>query len=213
MALFAHIERFVQDPETYALVMRHMVHGPCGAEINPNSPCMVEGPDGKLVCGKHYPMALHDNTIIRKAQAPLYRRRPLPKHEKHYKESDTKKLYAVDNRWIVPYNKPLLLKMKCHINCEIVGDCNSPKYLCMYATKGSDRVVLSINHMPVARRVEDQSASSPPTTATTRTEENEGRTTENASATTVASGQTTATQAATNSSKRKKKNIDEIQVR
>ena len=37
------------DPELHALVIKHMVHGPCGA-LNPSAPCMKNG-----VCSKNYP--------------------------------------------------------------------------------------------------------------------------------------------------------------
>ena len=37
------------DPELHALVIKHMVHGPCGP-LNPSAPCMKNG-----VCSKRYP--------------------------------------------------------------------------------------------------------------------------------------------------------------
>ncbi|GBP47864.1 hypothetical protein EVAR_43556_1 [Eumeta japonica] len=45
------------DPKLHAVVIKHMIHGPCGL-FNYNSPCMV---DGK--CSKRYPRDLLAETI------------------------------------------------------------------------------------------------------------------------------------------------------
>jgi hypothetical protein len=46
------------EPELYHLVVKYMVHGPCGA-YNLDSPCMV---DGK--CSKSFPKAFRDQTTL-----------------------------------------------------------------------------------------------------------------------------------------------------
>jgi hypothetical protein len=46
------------QPELYHLVVKHMVHGPCGV-LNPNAPCMV---DGK--CSKNFPKAFIEHTTL-----------------------------------------------------------------------------------------------------------------------------------------------------
>ena len=46
------------DPELHALVIKHMVHGPCGA-LNPSAPCMKNG-----VCSKNYPFAFQAVCIL-----------------------------------------------------------------------------------------------------------------------------------------------------
>jgi hypothetical protein len=77
------------QPELYALVKKHMVHGPCGA-YNPNSPCMV---DGK--CSKNFPKPFREATTISEDSYAVYqchndgRTHNVRQHE-------------VDNRWIVP---------------------------------------------------------------------------------------------------------------
>jgi hypothetical protein len=46
------------DSLAYALVVKHMVHGPCGV-LNPNSPCMKNGR-----CSKDYPKPFHGETSV-----------------------------------------------------------------------------------------------------------------------------------------------------
>ena len=50
---------------------------------------------------------------------------------------------VVDNRWVVPYNPFLLLRYNGHINVEHCNDPRAAKYLYLYVTKGSDRVMVS----------------------------------------------------------------------
>lgn len=45
------------DPELFHVVVKNMIHGPCG-ELNMNSPCMI---DGK--CSKRYPRQLTSDTM------------------------------------------------------------------------------------------------------------------------------------------------------
>ena len=46
------------QPRLYALVSRHMVHGPCGA-LNPDCPFMEDG-----LCTKHYPKDWREETAV-----------------------------------------------------------------------------------------------------------------------------------------------------
>ncbi|XP_071681524.1 uncharacterized protein [Lolium perenne] len=56
-------------PVLHALVVKHMVHGPCGA-LKKNCPCMIDGE-----CRFRYPRQFYDATEQGKDSYPIYRRR------------------------------------------------------------------------------------------------------------------------------------------
>ena len=58
-----------RQPQLYAAVAKHMMHGPCGLD-NPNCPCMKDNR-----CSKNYPMQTRDSTIVGDDGFILYRRR------------------------------------------------------------------------------------------------------------------------------------------
>ncbi|GBP04279.1 hypothetical protein EVAR_6503_1 [Eumeta japonica] len=101
------------DPELYNIVVKNMIHGPCGP-LNLNAPCMS---DGK--CTKKYPKPYLNDTKTEDDGYPKYRRRS-PKNG-----GFTAKIrlqgrdeLEIDNQWVLPYN-PLLSKMfQAHINVE-----------------------------------------------------------------------------------------------
>ena len=57
------------DKGLYDIVVKNMIHGPCGA-LNEKSPCMAKGR-----CTKQYPRLLVPNTITSNDGYPQYRRR------------------------------------------------------------------------------------------------------------------------------------------
>ncbi|XP_047962051.1 uncharacterized protein LOC125206878 [Salvia hispanica] len=101
-------------PYYYANVKEFMVHGPCGI-VRKSSPCMANGR-----CTKYFPKRCKDNgRVILKDGVPL------------------------DNRFVVPHNRFLLLKYGGHINVEWCNQSRSIKYLFKYINKGYDRVTTS----------------------------------------------------------------------
>lgn len=51
---------------------------------------------------------------------------------------------AADNRFVVPYNPYLLLKLNCHINLEICSTIKCIKYLYKYVFKGPDMATIKL---------------------------------------------------------------------
>lgn len=90
-------------PVLHKLVVKHMMHGPCGP-LNPKCGCMVD-----KSCRFHYPRQFCDSTQRGKDAYPVYRRR------QDGNEVLVRKVW-LDNRWVIPYNPSLLMRYNCHIN-------------------------------------------------------------------------------------------------
>jgi hypothetical protein len=114
-------------PELQKMVIKHMMHGPCGS-LNPNCPCTK----GRKSCKNHYPQPFSDTTLQGKDSYPVYRRRDDGRNEKVLG-------CELDNRWVVPYNPYLLRLFNYHINVEACGSIRAVKYLFKYIYKGHDR--------------------------------------------------------------------------
>ncbi|CAN1786116.1 ATP-dependent DNA helicase PIF1 [Linum perenne] len=102
-----------------------MVHGPCG-EDRPNSPCMEFGQ-----CKKKFPKTFCSETTYDDNGYVTYKRR------------DTgivvdRSGVLLDNRFVVPYNRSLLVKYQAHMNIELCHKGRLIKYLFKYVTKGPD---------------------------------------------------------------------------
>ncbi|XP_074361234.1 uncharacterized protein LOC141701490 [Apium graveolens] len=93
------------NPVSYADVSNYMIHGPCGVD-NTYSPCMVKGR-----CMRHFPKRFNGNTYSDDCGFPIYRRRNTGRSIK-------KKGVFLDNRFVVPFNRDLLVLFQCHINLE-----------------------------------------------------------------------------------------------
>lgn len=118
-------------PELYKMVIKHMMHGPCGA-LNRNCPCTKN----RQTCKNNYPRRFNEHTVQGKDSYPLYRRR-------NDNRTETVRKCTLDNRWVVPY--PYLLRMfNCHINVEICSSIKAVKYLFKYIYKGHDRASVSV---------------------------------------------------------------------
>lgn len=112
-------------PRLHGIVLKHMVHGPCGA-LNSASPCMSQGR-----CTEDFPKAFANETNLEVNGYPVYRQRNTGmtyNAGKHF----------VDSRWVVPLNPWLLLKYNCHINVEICASITSVKYLFKYTMKSNN---------------------------------------------------------------------------
>ncbi|KAL8154529.1 hypothetical protein AgCh_000045 [Apium graveolens] len=128
----AEIPDPISDPVGYEAVKSLMIHGPCGIQ-NTKSPCMKD-----LKCTKHFPMKYCRETYFDQSGFPIYRR------------CNTgiivmKGRCELDNRWVMPYNRELLVKYHCHINVEICCHARSLKYLFKYYLKGHDRATIEIS--------------------------------------------------------------------
>ncbi|KAL3651503.1 hypothetical protein CASFOL_004505 [Castilleja foliolosa] len=115
------------DPAYYDAVCTHMMHGPCGI-ARKSSPCMA---DGK--CTKHFPKQYSETTVIDDDGYARYRRRDSG-------NIIEKGGVPLDNRYVVPHNRTLLMKFSAHINVEWCNQSRSIKYLFKYVNKGHDRV-------------------------------------------------------------------------
>jgi len=123
-----------KEPELYALVLKHMVHNPCGAD-NPHAPCMQ---DGK--CSKNFPKPFRDATTLSENSYAVYKRR------NDGRTHTTSRGEEVDNRWVVPYSPYLLWRYRCHINVESVYSIKSIKYIYKYVYKGHDRTTMEFGN-------------------------------------------------------------------
>jgi hypothetical protein len=121
----AEIPEKTSHPRLNEIVLKHMIHGPCGLQ-NQNSPCMINGE-----CSKGFPKPFQEETNENVDGYPRYRRR------KSLKQHHVRNL-LVDNQWVVPYNPYLSLKYNCHINVEVCASIKSVKYLFKYVYKGHD---------------------------------------------------------------------------
>ncbi|XP_021766704.1 uncharacterized protein LOC110731181 [Chenopodium quinoa] len=126
----------VTQPELRKIVLRHMMHGPCG-QLNPECPCMRKK-DNVFSCKNGYPKQFTAQTTTNKDGYPCYKR------------SDTGEQVKVrnaelDNRWVVPYNPYLAALFDCHLNVEVCSTIKAVKYLYKYVYKGHDRVAFNIS--------------------------------------------------------------------
>ena len=116
-----------EDPLGYNVVAEFMMHGPCGL-AKTNAPCMKNS-----ICSKKFPKQIRNETVIEENGIINYKRR----NTHVFVEKENTKL---DNRFVVPYNRELLLKFCAHINTEICSQSMLIKYLFKYLAKRPDRI-------------------------------------------------------------------------
>ncbi|XP_035845668.1 uncharacterized protein LOC110873237 isoform X3 [Helianthus annuus] len=127
----AEIPSKIDDPSGYKAVTNYMLHGPCGNDARSAS-CTT---DGK--CMKHFPKPFYRETTIDEDGYPVYRRRD---SKIFFMKGKTR----LDNRFVVPYNRYLLLKYESHINVEWCNQSRAIKYLFKYLNKGPDRATMVV---------------------------------------------------------------------
>ncbi|XP_074357686.1 uncharacterized protein LOC141697289 [Apium graveolens] len=114
------------DPVGYAAMTEFMMHGPCGKDWS------------KSLCLKEYKcMRYCVSTKFDQSEFPIYRR-------KEIKISMKMGRAVLENQWVVPYNRDLLVRYQCHINVEICAHAHSLKYLFKYFLEGHDRATVEI---------------------------------------------------------------------
>ena len=119
------------DPDGFKVVTDYMLHGPCGKDVK-YAACNIEGK-----CSKHFPKSFYPETTIDGDGYPVYRRRD-------NKVNVVKGKFTFNNRYVVPYNRYLLLKYQAHINVEWCNRSRAIKYLFKYLNKGPDRATIVI---------------------------------------------------------------------
>ncbi|XP_070013113.1 uncharacterized protein [Nicotiana sylvestris] len=123
------------EPDLYKLIIKHMMHGPCGS-LDPTNSCMKK----KKGYNKFkYPKLFTDQTLKGNDSYLVYRRRNTGEVVKVREQ-------YLDNSWVVPYNPYLLGKFNGHINIEVCSDIKVMKYLYKYICKGHDKITFCIQN-------------------------------------------------------------------
>ncbi|GKC26763.1 DNA helicase, partial [Tanacetum coccineum] len=121
------------DPQGYKIVSELMMHGPCGM-ANPSATCT----QNSSRCKKEFPKEYCNETYVDKSGFVHYKRRDTG-------VTTTRQNVSLDNRYVVPYNKQLLLAFYAHINVEYCGWTMLIKYLFKYISKGTDRIIARVS--------------------------------------------------------------------
>ncbi|CAN1800450.1 ATP-dependent DNA helicase PIF1 [Linum perenne] len=124
------------DPFGYETVSKFMIHGPCGIS-RPTSPCMDDGR-----CKKNFPKAYNSKTRLDNDASVTYKRRDNG-------VTVDREGITMDNIYVVPYNRDLLVKYQAHMNVEMCHQGRLIKYLFKYVTKGPDRSSANAINQPI----------------------------------------------------------------
>ena len=128
------------DPELFELVLKNMTHGPC------NERCLVNGK-----CSKNFPKVFRETTTMDQNAYVSYRRQNTNRSYSCNPHCDNAPKY--DNQWVVPYNRVLLMRYKCHINVECCASIKSVKYIHKYIYKGHDCAIMLFSDIHVTDEV------------------------------------------------------------
>jgi hypothetical protein len=111
------------------LVLRHMIHGPCGTDHRTDFPCWDHA---KGCCNKFFPKPACQTTHVDERGFVQYRR----DYDNRGVVPARRREVSVHDGWVVPYNPALLLKYEAHINLELASTRRVVKYLFKYLMKG-----------------------------------------------------------------------------
>lgn len=126
--IFDEIPNQNMDIELYKIIASIMIHGPCGAQ-NRRSPCMKNGK-----CTWYFPRKIVENITFDADRYSLHRRRDTGQIIK-------KEDCVINNKYVIPYNRYLLLKYNVHINLKLCNQSRSIKYLFKYMNKENVQIV------------------------------------------------------------------------
>jgi hypothetical protein len=99
-------------------------------------------------CTKHFPKRYNENTTIDEDGFPVYKRRDDGRQIK-------KGGVMLDNGFVVPYNRDLLVKFQAHINVEWCNRSRSIKYLFKYIHKDDDQVTAMLKERDAANDTDE----------------------------------------------------------
>jgi hypothetical protein len=125
--VFAELPDRIRNPDLFAVIQQHNIHGPCGA-MNLNSVCM-DGKGKDRRCTKDFPKSLRRYTILPDDSYPEYRRRGPEQGGQTCSKKVGSQQFTVDNSFVVPFNPYLSLRYQAHLNVEVVHSIQAVKYL------------------------------------------------------------------------------------
>ena len=123
----------VDNPKLLDLIIKFMVHGPCG-QYNPNAPCMDHN-----TCVRGFPKPFMEHTTVTNDS---YARTRCFNTGQTVEVVKQQSHYHLDNRWVVCHSKYLIWKYRCHINVESIASVKAIKYIYKYIYKGHDHTTM-----------------------------------------------------------------------
>ncbi|GBM06500.1 hypothetical protein AVEN_58335-1 [Araneus ventricosus] len=112
------------DKELHDIIVKNMIHGPCGSD-NTDFPCMK---DEK--CTKEFPRKLQKENVLNGNGYPQYQNRSLVDEDQtvtvKFRNTD---YTTVDNSWVVSYSTILTKMFNAYINVEDCSSVREIKYI------------------------------------------------------------------------------------